>query len=159
MNASTNLPGGMTRADYNRLVTSKVEFIRVNELPTSDIKEYPTIYIMMKDTDAGVMCEYNATDGVWMKYGGDLGIVPITGEEYDALSPEDKQKDVFYLITDRIAYLEDVTIMKGATETESGVTGTVPVPSAGKANRFLRSDATWVEIEVDESLSKALYAS
>ena len=83
LNASTNLPGGMTRADYNRLFTSKVEFIRVDELPTSDIKAYPTIYILMKDTDLGIMCEYDAENGVWMKYGGDLGIVQVHFRESD----------------------------------------------------------------------------
>ena len=99
LNASTNLPGGMTHADYNRLAGSKVEFIRVNELPTSYIKEYPTIYILMKDDSIGIMYEYNSSTNTWLKYGGDLGIIPITGEEYDNLSEEDKNKDVFYLLT------------------------------------------------------------
>ena len=145
LNASTNLPGGMTHADYNRLAGSKVEFIRVNELPTSYIKEYPTIYILMKDDSIGIMYEYNPSTNTWLKYGGDLGIIPITGEEYDNLSEEDKNKDVFYLITDRIAYLEDVSVMKGATAEADGVTGTVPVPKAGDQNKFLRGDGTWAE--------------
>ena len=145
LNASTNLPSGMTHADYNRLAGSKVEFIRVNELPTSYIKEYPTIYILMKDDSIGIMYEYNSSTNTWLKYGGDLGIIPITGEEYDNLSEEDKNKDVFYLITDRIAYLEDVAVMKGATAEADGTTGTVPVPKAGDQNKFLRGDGTWAE--------------
>ena len=145
LNASTNLPSGMTHADYNRLAGSKVEFIRVNELPTSYIKEYPTIYILMKDDSIGIMYEYNSSTNTWLKYGGDLGIIPITGEEYDNLSEEDKNKDVFYLITDRIAYLEDVSVMKGATAEADGSTGTVPVPKAGDQNKFLRGDGTWAE--------------
>ena len=145
LNASTNLPSGMTHADYNRLAGSKVEFIRVNELPTSYIKEYPTIYILMKDDSIGIMYEYNSSTNTWLKYGGDLGIIPITGEEYDNLSEEDKNKDVFYLITDRIAYLEDVSVMKGATAEADGATGTVPVPKAGDQNKFLRGDGTWAE--------------
>ena len=145
LNASTNLPSGMTHADYNRLAGSKVEFIRVNELPTSYIKEYPTIYILMKDDSIGIMYEYNSSTNTWLKYGGDLGIIPITGEEYDNLSEEDKNKDVFYLITDRIAYLEDVSVMKGATAEADGTTGTVPVPKAGDQNKFLRGDGTWAE--------------
>ena len=145
LNASTNVPSGMTHADYNRLAGSKVEFIRVNELPTSYIKEYPTIYILMKDDSIGIMYEYNSSTNTWLKYGGDLGIIPITGEEYDNLSEEDKNKDVFYLITDRIAYLEDVSVMKGATAEADGATGTVPVPKAGDQNKFLRGDGTWAE--------------
>ena len=157
LNASTNLPGGMTHADYNRLAGSKVEFIRVNELPTSYIKEYPTIYILMKDDSIGIMYEYNSSTNTWLKYGGDLGIIPITGEEYDNLSEEDKNKDVFYLITDRIAYLEDVSVMKGATAEADGKTGTVPVPKAGDQNKFLRGDGTWAESSGDNSSDNTPY--
>ena len=152
LNASTNLPGGMTHADYNRLAGSKVEFIRVNELPTSYIKEYPTIYILMKDDSIGIMYEYNSSTNTWLKYGGDLGIIPITGEEYDNLSEADKNKDVFYLITDRIAYLEDVSVMKGATAEADGKIGTVPAPKVGDQNKFLRGDGTWSRNEAEVPL-------
>ena len=67
------------------------------------------------------------------------------GKNYRNLSEEDKNKDVFYLITDRIAYLEDVSVMKGATAEADGSTGTVPVPKAGDQNKFLRGDGTWAE--------------
>lgn len=153
MNVSTNLPGGMTHADYNRLVLSKVEFVRVSELPTTYIKEYPTIYIVTKDETSGVMYEYIASTQSWVKYGGDLGIIPITGEEYDALSEEEKNKDVFYLITDRIAYLEDVEVMKGSTATENGKSGLVPAPSTGDTDKFLRGDGTWAEADVSKSFT------
>lgn len=38
------------------------------------------------------------------------------------------------------------TIMTGATETEDGTSGLVPVPAAGSADRFLAADGIWKKV-------------
>ncbi len=38
--------------------------------------------------------------------------------------------------------------MSGATTGAAGVHGLVPAPAAGAANRFLRSDGTWVVVDI-----------
>ena len=37
--------------------------------------------------------------------------------------------------------------MTGATESTDGISGLVPVPSAGEQNKFLRGDGTWAEFD------------
>lgn len=110
MNISSNVPSGMTPADYNRLFETKVEFIHVTELPTENIKEYPFVYLLIPEgEDMGTLYEYKSTTGKWHIFGGGASVVPITYAEYVALSDADKQKNVFYLITDREAYLDDLS--------------------------------------------------
>lgn len=38
------------------------------------------------------------------------------------------------------------TIMTGATETEDGTSGLVPVPTKGPADRFLAADGIWKKV-------------
>ena len=38
------------------------------------------------------------------------------------------------------------TIMTGATETEDGISGLVPVPTKGSADRFLAADGIWKKV-------------
>lgn len=45
----------------------------------------------------------------------------------------------------------EVSIMKGATETEDGVEGLVPAPKAGEQDYFLRGDGTWAPINGNEN--------
>ena len=83
---------------------------------------------------------------MWYKSGfgsGSLGVIELTGAEYDALSDEEKEKDVIYVITDRASYLEGVPEVGGATESTAGVAGIVPAPAAGDQTKFLRGDGTW----------------
>ena len=72
MNISSGLPSGSTTADYNRLVSTKVEFIKVNELPTSYMKPYPYIYILLDGSKAVGMYEYNENSKSWIRYGADI---------------------------------------------------------------------------------------
>lgn len=45
----------------------------------------------------------------------------------------------------------EVSVMKGATETEDGVEGLVPAPKAGEQDYFLRGDGTWAPINGNEN--------
>lgn len=36
--------------------------------------------------------------------------------------------------------------MTGATETEDGISGLVPIPAAGSADRFLAADGIWKKV-------------
>lgn len=38
------------------------------------------------------------------------------------------------------------TIMTGATETEDGTSGLVPIPTAGSIDRFLAADGIWKKV-------------
>ena len=143
MNISSGLPSGSTTADYNRLVSTKVEFIKVNELPTSYMKSYPYIYILLDGSKALGMYEYNENSKSWIRYSSDSGIKPITQAEYDRLSDEEKNNGTFYLITDRLVYDKDVSLMIGATSNTDGRSGMVPLPIHGDPNRSLRSDGSW----------------
>ena len=40
----------------------------------------------------------------------------------------------------------EVSIMKGASETEDGAAGLVPAPKIGEQNYFLRGDGTWAPV-------------
>ena len=95
MNISSGLPSGSTTADYNRLVSTKVEFIKVNELPTSYMKPYPYIYILLDGSKAVGMYEYNENSKSWLRYSSESGIKPITQVEYDSLSDEEKNNGTF----------------------------------------------------------------
>ena len=43
-------------------------------------------------------------------------------------------------------YINNVTTMTGATETDNGVAGLVPRPEAGDQSKFLRGDGEWVDV-------------
>lgn len=45
----------------------------------------------------------------------------------------------------------EVSVIKGATETEDGVEGLVPAPKAGEQDYFLRGDGTWAPINGNEN--------
>ena len=62
-----------------------------------------------------------------------------------ALLVEDAERE-FRRIDGEIDKLKQGTadVMTGATETKNGLEGLAPAPAAGKADRYLRSDGTWV---------------
>lgn len=39
-----------------------------------------------------------------------------------------------------------ITVMTGATETEDGTSGLVPMPTSGSADRFLAADGIWKKV-------------
>lgn len=71
-----------------------------------------------------------------------------TSTEWDLLSSEQKaQYNIVNIIDD---YEQTDLRMVGATADANGKSGDVPTPLAGDQNKFLRGDATWQEIVVND---------
>lgn len=113
MNVVSNVPSGMTRSDYNKLANSKIEFIKVKELPTDPdtIKEYPFIYLLIdEDSNKGKLFEYDSNVGDWYVFGGGgADAMMVSSAEYATLSEEEKMSDKFFVIMDEDTFnVEDI---------------------------------------------------
>ena len=99
------------------------------------------------------------TDGTitWkvVKYTNQLENYLLVGKK------EDIDQDLLHenvIIVDPDELLDPLSFseMTGATDSESGMGGTVPAPEAGSSNRFLAADATWKSIDVPDAASSNL---
>ena len=94
------------------------------------------------------------TDGtvIWkvVKYTNQLENYLLVGKEED-IDQDLLHENVIIVDPDELSDPLSFSEMTGATDSESGMGGTVPAPEAGSSNRFLAADATWKSIDVPEA--------
>ena len=93
------------------------------------------------------------TDGTvkWLvvQYINHLNNYVYVGKEED-INQDLLHENVILVDPDELLDPLSFSEMTGATDSESGMGGTVPAPEAGSSNRFLAADATWKEIDVPD---------
>ena len=99
------------------------------------------------------------TDGTvnWLvdQYINHLNNYVYVGKEED-INQDLLHENVILVDPDELLDPLSFSEMTGATDSESGMGGTVPAPEAGSNNRFLAADATWKSIDVPDAASSNL---
>ena len=134
-----------------------VKFIRGTPSAFAALKQKnnDTLYfIYEKDEDVGSLYLGNrlVSRGISEENLG-ISLAALTDVEIGELS--DKQLLGYDALTGKwtpmtIEAIVQISVMIGATETQAGVSGTVPPPKAGEQSHFLRGDGTWHKAITEE---------
>lgn len=74
---------------------------------------------------------------------------PISEEDFDKLSEQEKNNGITYLIYDRTDIMSAEGSFQGATATSSGTSGSVPAPGAGDDTKVLFGNGHWQELPAE----------
>lgn len=121
--------------------TDYVKFIRGNQAAFNALtqKDSNTLYFISEDnatTGALYLGSKLISGGVGTSELGNIVISSIGDKQilyYDYTTSSWVNGSIY----------EVVNVMKGASDSEAGLSGLVPVPQAGQQNLFLRGDGTW----------------
>lgn len=126
---------------------SELADIVINNLNTDDIliyngKTWVNTQLTNNETLISSLVDRILTKENVIKY------VPVFNGIENGLVPVNPKGIEGKVLTDNGAWMSvpSITVMTGATETEDGTSGLVPIPTSGSADRFLAADGIWKKV-------------